>query len=54
LGILAAENVLGLVPKGTHTWEKFVKPEELVRILEKSRRLFMFQNESSDILTRVF
>jgi len=29
LAILTAEHVLGWVPKGTHQWEKFVKPEEL-------------------------
>lgn len=31
LGILAAEYVLGWVPKGTHKWKKFVKPHELAR-----------------------
>lgn len=29
LGILAAEHILGWAPKGTHTWEKFIKPEDL-------------------------
>lgn len=29
LGVLAAEYVLGLVPKGTHQHEKFIKPSEL-------------------------
>ncbi len=29
LGIVGAEYVLGWLPKGTHQWEKFVKPEEL-------------------------
>jgi len=29
LGIMAAENLMGLVPPGTHEWHKFVKPEEL-------------------------
>lgn len=37
LAILAAEHVLGLVAKGTHTWEKFVKPEELKYALEKNQ-----------------
>lgn len=31
LGIVAAEHVLGWVPKGTHRWNKFVKPHELAR-----------------------
>ncbi|CAF0797980.1 unnamed protein product [Brachionus calyciflorus] len=34
--IFAAENILRLVPKGTHSWEKFVKPEELKEILAKN------------------
>ena len=29
LGIIAAEQLLDLVPKGTHTHEKFIKPSEL-------------------------
>jgi 2-polyprenyl-6-hydroxyphenyl methylase/3-demethylubiquinone-9 3-methyltransferase len=29
LAIVAAENVLGLIPRGTHDWKKFIKPEEL-------------------------
>jgi 2-polyprenyl-3-methyl-5-hydroxy-6-metoxy-1,4-benzoquinol methylase len=36
LAILAAEYVLKLVPQGTHNWEKFVKPNEIKEILEKS------------------
>jgi 2-polyprenyl-6-hydroxyphenyl methylase / 3-demethylubiquinone-9 3-methyltransferase len=28
-GIVGAEYVLGWLPKGTHHWEKFIKPEEL-------------------------
>lgn len=31
LGKLAAEYVLGWVPKGTHDWKKFLKPSELAR-----------------------
>jgi 2-polyprenyl-6-hydroxyphenyl methylase/3-demethylubiquinone-9 3-methyltransferase len=30
LGIIAAEHILHWVPKGTHSWNKFVKPSELV------------------------
>lgn len=33
LGIVAAEYVLGWVPKGTHDWKKFLKPSELARPL---------------------
>ncbi len=29
LAIIGAEYVLGWLPKGTHNWEKFIKPEEL-------------------------
>ena len=29
LGIVAAENILGWVPKGTHDWQKFVTPAEM-------------------------
>ena len=33
--ILGAEYVLRWLPIGTHEWDKFVKPEELIKILEK-------------------
>ena len=33
LAIVGAEYVLGWVPRGTHRWEKFVRPSELVRSL---------------------
>lgn len=29
LGVLAAEYVLGLLPRGTHSYERFIKPSEL-------------------------
>ncbi|MEK9967875.1 MAG: bifunctional 2-polyprenyl-6-hydroxyphenol methylase/3-demethylubiquinol 3-O-methyltransferase UbiG [Ferrovibrio sp.] len=29
LGIIAAEYILGWVPRGTHDWKKFLKPHEL-------------------------
>lgn len=29
LGIVAAEHILGWAPKGTHSWDKFMKPENL-------------------------
>ena len=31
-----AEYVLNMVPKNTHTYDKFIRPSELNRILEKS------------------
>lgn len=36
LGIVFSEQIAGIVPKGTHTWEKFVSPEELESILESN------------------
>lgn len=36
LGIVVAENVLRIVPPGTHEWEKFISPEELERLLESN------------------
>lgn len=35
LGIVAAEYILGWVPRGTHQWQKFIRPSELVQRLEK-------------------
>ncbi|NDF11944.1 MAG: bifunctional 2-polyprenyl-6-hydroxyphenol methylase/3-demethylubiquinol 3-O-methyltransferase UbiG [Proteobacteria bacterium] len=34
-GIIGAEYVMGWLPKGTHTWQKFLKPSEIVMPLEK-------------------
>ncbi len=34
--ILGAEYLLKLIPKGTHTYEKFIKPEELTAMARKS------------------
>lgn len=34
LGIIVAEQILRIVPSGTHDWEKFISPEELERLLE--------------------
>ena len=33
--IIGAEYILRWLPIGTHDWEKFVRPEDLIRILEK-------------------
>ncbi len=35
LGIFAAEHVLKIVPKGTHHFEQFIKPSELVKVLQQ-------------------
>ena len=34
LAIIGAEYILGWMPKGTHQWEKFIKPQELKLWLE--------------------
>ncbi|HFC05673.1 MAG TPA: bifunctional 2-polyprenyl-6-hydroxyphenol methylase/3-demethylubiquinol 3-O-methyltransferase UbiG [Rhizobiales bacterium] len=36
LAIIGAEYILGWMPKGTHQWEKFIKPEELKSWLEEA------------------
>ncbi len=36
LGIIAAEYILGWVPKGTHSWNQFIKPSELSRYTHKA------------------
>ena len=36
LGIIAAEHLLRWVPKGTHSWKKFVKPSEIAREAHKN------------------
>lgn len=36
LGIVAAEYVLGWIPRGTHDWKKFIRPSELVEQLEEN------------------
>ena len=33
--IVGAEYILRWLPIGTHEWEKFVKPQDLIKILEK-------------------
>ena len=34
--IVGAEYILRWLPIGTHEWEKFLKPEELISLLEKN------------------
>jgi 2-polyprenyl-6-hydroxyphenyl methylase/3-demethylubiquinone-9 3-methyltransferase len=36
LGKIAAEYILGWVPKGTHDWKKFLKPSELSRAVRQA------------------
>ena len=36
LAIVGAEYILGLIPRGTHHWDKFVTPDELERALEQN------------------
>ncbi len=36
LGVIAAEYVLQLVPKGTHDFQKFIKPSELRQLLRQN------------------
>ena len=33
---IAGEYILGLLPRGTHDWRKFIKPEELAEHLSRS------------------
>ncbi|MGI9491108.1 MAG: bifunctional 2-polyprenyl-6-hydroxyphenol methylase/3-demethylubiquinol 3-O-methyltransferase UbiG [Geminicoccaceae bacterium] len=35
LGIVAAEYILGWLPRGTHSWSRFVRPSEAARSLRK-------------------
>ena len=34
--IIAAEDILGLLPKGTHDWNKFITPQELSTFTESA------------------
>ena len=36
LGIVAAEYVLGWLPRGTHTWSRFMRPSEAARALRRA------------------
>ncbi|NXN95275.1 COQ3 protein, partial [Rhinopomastus cyanomelas] len=36
LGIVVAEKIMGILPEGTHEWDKFVPPEELRHLLESN------------------
>ena len=39
--ILGAEYILRWLPSGTHEWEKFVKPDDLINILKKNGLMFV-------------
>lgn len=36
LGIIAAEQVLGWIPRGTHDWRKFVRPADMILALRRN------------------
>lgn len=40
LGICVSEYVLGVVPKGTHQYEKLTTPNEVTFLLERSKLIF--------------
>jgi 2-polyprenyl-6-hydroxyphenyl methylase / 3-demethylubiquinone-9 3-methyltransferase len=41
LAIIGAEYILGWIPKGTHQWEKFIKPDELKADLVRSNLKYL-------------
>lgn len=41
-GVLVAENVLRLLPKGTHDWNMFIGPPQVQRMLEDRKYFFCF------------
>ena len=38
--IIGAEYILRWLPIGTHEWEKFVKPENLIKVLKENKLSF--------------
>jgi 2-polyprenyl-6-hydroxyphenyl methylase/3-demethylubiquinone-9 3-methyltransferase len=38
-GVIAAEYILRIVPAGTHTWNKFIRPTDLITLFEKSKKM---------------
>jgi len=44
LGILLAEYVFRIVPAGTHSWNKFIRPSDLMVLLEKNRFSVLLNN----------
>ena len=52
LGIVAAEYVLRWLPRGTHEWQRFVRPSELSRALEAGgARIGALDGVGYDVLT---
>jgi 2-polyprenyl-6-hydroxyphenyl methylase / 3-demethylubiquinone-9 3-methyltransferase len=41
MGVIAAEYLLNLVPRGTHEYKKFIKPSELRKLLAKHNLMVM-------------
>lgn len=39
MGIVGAEYLLNMVPKGTHQYDRFIKPSELIRMMDNSGML---------------
>ena len=53
--IIGAEYILRWLPIGTHEWEKFVKPDDLEKILEKNNcKLEKLDGMSFNILKDVW
>ena len=50
-GVCVAEYILGLVPKGTHDWEKFINPMDLISRCERNGlELIHLQGAEYDLL----
>lgn len=53
--ILGAEYVLGLLPRGTHDWTRFIRPSELVRYARRARlSLVSLAGMTYNPLTRIY
>lgn len=53
--IIAAEYILRWVPKGTHDWQKFMKPSEMVRHFEENGlKLHSLQGLSYNPISRTW
>ncbi|EME30710.1 hexaprenyldihydroxybenzoate methyltransferase [Galdieria sulphuraria] len=50
--IFMAENILGWIPKGTHQWQKLVRPEEITSCLSKDMKLLSSVGFSVDPFDR--
>ena len=47
--IVGAEYILRWLPIGTHEWEKFVKPDDLEKILVKSTLVSLRKNRWNEL-----